>query len=103
MKSTMPNAPRNHRPWWLLLALALFLAGQTLATAHRHDDSLGSTGADADCALCIYSSTATAAVSIASLQMAVIFAAIVGFAPFAGILRAAVRFCDSRAPPFIQR
>lgn len=93
----------NCRPWWLLLALALFFAGQTLAAAHRHDDGIGGKSSDGDCALCIYSSTATAAVSTAGLQAAVIFAAVIGFTQAAGIRRAAVRFCDSRAPPVFQR
>lgn len=97
---TLQKPLRNRRPWWLLLALALFLAGQTLAAAHWHDDSQG---LDSDCALCVYSSTATAAVTAAGWQIPVVVIAAIAFTLVTGVQLIAVRFCDSRAPPVLQR
>ncbi|MET0378699.1 MAG: hypothetical protein ABW049_06860 [Spongiibacteraceae bacterium] len=95
----MQSVHRCRRPWWLLLALALFLAGQTLAAAHWHDSSQD---ADDDCALCVYSATATAAVAAAGWHIPVVIAAAIGFSLFTSVRLVAVRFCDPRAPPVSQ-
>ncbi len=100
LQITLQNLHRNRRPWWLLLALALFLAGQTLAAAHWHDDSQG---LDSDCALCVYSSTATAAVAAAGWQTPIVIVAAILFSLVTSVRLVAVRFCDSRAPPVFQR
>jgi hypothetical protein len=99
---TTQSFPRSRRPWWLLLTLVLFFAGQSLAAAHWHDDSLAhkGKGLDSDCALCVYSSTATAAFSAVDFQTAVVIAAAVWFTHATGVHLVAIRFFDSRAPPF---
>jgi hypothetical protein len=98
---TTQRFQRSRRPWWLLLTLALLLAGQTLAASHWHDESFAHKGKslDSDCALCVYSSTATAAFSMVDFQIAVVIAAAVWFILATGVRLVAIRFCDSRAPP----
>jgi uncharacterized membrane protein YhaH (DUF805 family) len=98
MTSLLNNAARSpRRPYWLLLVLALFLAGQVASTAHWHD-ALDPT--DADCALCVLSSANGAAAVGKDWQFAAVFfgcIAVFLFVPMAR--RTAVRFHDSRAPP----
>lgn len=67
------NKVRARRPYWLLLALALFFAGQIAIAAHWHDAAPSShtnSTLDSDCALCVLSSTAGAAVVAAALVIA---------------------------------
>ena len=95
----LPPISRRRRPWWLLLTLALFLAGQTLAVGHRHDDSFHHP--DNECALCVYASTATAAIGGLALPLAIALAAIAHFLRIRSVRRVVVRFCDARAPPVL--
>jgi len=101
LKISRINTHSSHRPWWLLLTLVLFFAGQTLAAAHWHDDSPShkGKGLDSACALCVYSSTATAAVNADGWQIPVSTFAIIWFTALVSFDSVAVRFFDSRAPP----
>lgn len=54
------NKARARRPYWLLLALALFFAGQIASASHWHD--VASSTIDNDCALCVLSSATGAAI-----------------------------------------
>ena len=101
LKLSRVNKPSSRRPWWLLLTLVLFFAGQTLAVAHWHDDSRadGKKGLDSDCALCVYASTATAAVNADGWQIPVVIFATIWFTALVSFKSVAVRFFDSRAPP----
>ena len=54
------NKSRARRPYWLLLALALFFAGQIASASHWHDAA--SNTIDSDCALCVLSSATGAAI-----------------------------------------
>lgn len=101
LKTARINKHRSRRPWWLLLTLVLFFAGQTLAAGHWHDDGLNHKGKSLDnaCALCVYSSTATAAVNADSWQIPVFTFAIIWLTALVSFNSVAARFFDSRAPP----
>jgi hypothetical protein len=91
-------SPIARRPYWLLLALALFLAGQLAISQHWHDAS--SAAVDYDCALCVLSGVSGAA-AIASGWQAIavplcVFSTLYFFLVYR---RCAIRFNDSRAPP----
>lgn len=93
------NKRRALRPYWLLLALALFFAGQIATAAHWHNDL---NSVDADCALCVLSSAAGAAIidSAVVLVAATLFAFIILLAvpsAYCGVSRC----YDSRAPPLL--
>jgi CHASE2 domain-containing sensor protein len=99
MAFSLHNALRlPRRPYWLLLVLALFLAGQVASASHWHEAATAP--ADADCALCILSSANGAAAIAEGWQLPAtppgVFLAL-----FLLVVarRAAVRFHDSRAPP----
>jgi uncharacterized membrane protein YhaH (DUF805 family) len=98
MTSLLENAMRSpRRPYWLLLVLALFLAGQVASASHWHD---ALDQADADCALCVLSSANGAAAIAKGWQFAAVLfygIAVFLFVPMAR--RSVVRFHDSRAPP----
>ena len=104
--SKLPRLNRHgsQRPWWLLLTLVLFFAGQSLAAAHWHNDSLvhKGKGLDGDCALCVYSSTATAAVNANGWQIPVVTFTTICFTALVSFNAVVVRFFDSRAPPSFQ-
>jgi hypothetical protein len=94
---TLSQATR--RPYWLLLVLALFLAGQVASAQHWHDTL--SDAADYDCALCVLSGTSTGAITTSAWQApALIVFAFVFFYCHVATQRAVVRFSDARAPPF---
>lgn len=93
------NKPRARRPYWLLLALALFFAGQIAAVSHWHDAA--ASGIDSDCALCVLSSTTGAAivadaVKIAGIVLCIFFL----FHVTRAFVSQHVSFYQSRAPPF---
>lgn len=98
MTSPLHNALRSRRrPYWLLLVLALFLAGQVASAAHWHD---AIDQADADCALCMLSSANGAAAVAAGWQfLAAPLGSLFVFMFVPMVRRAVVRFHDSRAPP----
>lgn len=87
----------TRKPYWLLLVLALFLAGQIASAQHWHNAV--SEAADYDCALCVLSG-ATAAILPDALVIA-------GIALFTFVLLEITRtfICrrvyayESRAPP----
>jgi len=62
------NKARACRPYWLLLALALFFAGQIASASHWHDAA--SNTVDSDCALCALSSVAGAAIVSDAINIA---------------------------------
>ena len=87
----------RRRPYWLLLVLALFLAGQAAAAGHWHD---GGAQADSDCALCLFAGAGSAALTGSGWQPLAICLGITVFLILTGApRRSAVRFHDSRAPP----
>lgn len=91
------NKARVRRPYWLLLALVLFFAGQVATAAHWHNDL---DKLDADCALCVLSSAASAAIVTAALTFAsVALSAFVLVEIIQTIAHRCVRSYDSRAPP----
>lgn len=98
----MISAPARHvvsarRPYWLLLALALFVAGQCLSVSHWHDFD---NRADFDCALCVLSSASgAAALDSAWPSLATVLAALVFLVAVYALQRGVRRFHDSRAPP----
>lgn len=94
---------RNRRPWWLLLTLAFFLAGQSLAAAHIHNDKYTHKGKnlDSECALCVYSATATAAVNTDGWHFPHLVFAPISLTTLVRIEFSAVRFFDPRAPPLL--
>lgn len=91
------NKSRASRPYWVLLALALFFAGQIAIASHWHNDSVV---LDTDCALCALSSATSAAITPDALIIASI--PLVTFV-FIEITRAFVSqrvvAYQSRAPP----
>ena len=92
------------RPYWLLLALVLFLAGQVATAAHWHDDRAAfgdQSSLDLDCALCVLSSAAGAALTSDPLILASIALCTFIFTAITRtfIARRAPAY-DSRAPPF---
>ena len=90
---------RRRRPYWLLLALALFFAGQCLSVAHWHEPS---TGFDADCGLCLFSSaTGGAFVSTGWLPTAIVASLFLFCFHVPCVRRSAPRFHDSQAPPVL--
>lgn len=94
---TLSQATR--RPYWLLLVLALFLAGQVASAQHWHNAV--SDAVDYDCALCVLSGTNTGAIITSAWQAPVIIVfAFVSFYCCVAIQRGVVRFNDARAPPF---
>jgi hypothetical protein len=88
----------TRKPYWLLLALVLFLAGQIASAQHWHNSV--SDKADYDCALCVLSG-ATAAIIPAALIIAgtalVVFFLLENKRTF---VRRCVYAYESRAPPF---
>ena len=98
MSLLLRNAnPSSRRPYWLLLVLALFVAGQVAASAHWHD---ALDQADADCALCVLSSANGSVAVGKGWQFAPIFlCALAVFLFIPMVRRTVVRFHDSRAPP----
>ena len=101
LKASAGYTRSNCRPWWLLLVLALFLGGQTLAALHHHDEEMTHKGQvpDHDCALCVYASMATAAIGSAGWQLTISLFDAVWLTRRVGVRRAAVRFHNSLAPP----
>ncbi|HET8710015.1 MAG TPA: hypothetical protein VFM32_01470 [Spongiibacteraceae bacterium] len=86
------------RPYWLLFALALFIAGQFATAAHWHDE--GKT-LDADCALCALSSAAGAAIAPDTPTIASVVVCAFFFIEVACIfISRHTRIYNSRAPPF---
>lgn len=67
MTAATVQTQATRRPYWLLLVLALFLAGQIASAQHWHNTA--SEAADYDCALCVLSG-ATAAITPAALIIA---------------------------------
>jgi hypothetical protein len=99
MASVLRNNKRHHllRPYWLVLTLVLFFAGQIASSAHWHN---ASNQLDADCALCMLSGANGAAVISDTWQPLSIPLGVTVFLLFvAPIRRIARRFHDSRAPP----
>lgn len=89
--------PAARRPYWLLFALALFLAGQFAAANHWHD---GGNTSDYDCALCVLSSVGAHAISPTAPSLpAPLPAAFVITLVAAAALRPALRFYAARGPP----
>ena len=98
---TCTNSLRRatRRPYWLLLALALLLAGQVASAGHWHNND--SNTVDYDCALCLLSGISGSAVTSIAWQVP----SVPSFAFFSvyfffSVRRSVVRFNDSRAPPF---
>ena len=89
----------QRRPYWLLLVLALFFAGQVASSAHWHAaDSVNQL--DADCALCMLSGANGAAAITTVWQSLSIPLGSIFFVYFVATMRrSAPRFFDSRAPP----
>lgn len=91
------NRRGTQRPYWLLLVLALFVAGQIAGAGHWHNDNKT---LDADCALCMLSSANSGTVidSAWPLIAAALFAFVFFF-----VVKLTQRSCsrcyDSRAPP----
>ncbi|HSB96844.1 MAG TPA: hypothetical protein VLC91_10355 [Spongiibacteraceae bacterium] len=99
MISSLSNFDRSflRRPYWLVLVLALFFAGQVASSAHWHD---AATQLDVDCALCMLSGANGAAVVANVWQpLSIPLGAPVFLLFVAAIRRIATRFHDSRAPP----
>ena len=97
MTRSTPTKQGAQRPYWLLLALALLLAGQFAAINHWHD---GDTAPDYDCSLCVLSSAGVHAVTSDAWHLPLVpFAFVVSFSVVIGVRREAIRFCDARAPP----
>ena len=93
------NKARARRPYWLLLALALFFAGQIAISAHWHDAA--STTLDSDCALCVLSSTAGAAIAADALVVAgIILCTFLLIEISCTFISQRVHAYQSRAPPF---
>lgn len=93
---------RARRPYWLLLALALFCAGQVAIASHWHHDSAlnDNSSLDIDCALCVLSSAAGAALATHAVVMAsIVLCAFIFFAPVCVVTATRVSAYDSRAPP----
>ncbi len=92
------NKSRASRPYWLLLALALFFAAQIVSTSHWHDAA--SNTLDGDCALCVLSSATGAAIVSDTFTIASIVFAIFIISHVARIF-VFRRVCsyNSRAPP----
>jgi len=91
------NKLRAQRPYWLLLALVLFFAGQIATASHWHNnpDTL-----DADCALCMLSSATGAAIVTHALTFAnIAFCIFILAEIIQAIAHRCVRSYDSRAPP----
>jgi hypothetical protein len=98
MTSSLRNDPRSlQRPYWLLLVLALFVAGQVAGFSHWHD---AVDQPEPDCALCMLS-TANGAAAIAGewqlpqLPSVYLLVSLL----LVAVLRTVERFHDSRAPP----
>lgn len=91
------HARALRRPYWLLLALALFLGGQIASAGHWHDNAKT---VDSECALCVLSSATSGAITAnawqATVVSAFIFFAIYFVVPFT---RETLRVYNSRAPP----
>lgn len=89
--------PLSLTPYGLLLALALFVAGEVASSAHWHD---AAKQLDTDCALCMLS-TANGAAAVASAWQlpTVLIAAFIVILQSPTVRRTVVRFHDSRAPP----
>jgi hypothetical protein len=100
MTSPLHNAIRTaRRPYWLLLVLALFLAGQVASSSHWHE---ALAQADADCALCMLSSATGAAAIATGWQLTAIPLAFFAVSLLlVAVRRSVVRFHDSRAPPSV--
>jgi len=99
MASSLSNFDRSflRRPYWLVLVLALFFAGQVASSAHWHD---AAKQLDADCALCMLSgANGAAAVASAWQPLSIPLGAPVFLLFVTAIRRIAIRFHDSRAPP----
>lgn len=91
------NKTSTRRPYWLLLALLLFFAGQIAAAAHWHDEA---NVIDADCALCVLSSATGAAITAAALTFAgLILCTFILTETARVIARPCAHAYDSRAPP----
>jgi hypothetical protein len=89
----------TRRPYWLLLALALFLSGQIASAEHWHNAS--SEAVDYDCALCVLSGVNGAAIVSSAWQaQGVPLFVFISVYFFFFTRRSVVRFNDSRAPPF---
>lgn len=92
-----PDSTRSRRPYWLLLVLALFMAGQCLSVSHWHATTSGS---DFDCALCVLSSANQGSAPASGwLLLDLAFFSFVFLLLTCGVRRSALRFHDSRAPP----
>lgn len=88
---------RARRPYWLLLALVLFVAGQIATASHWHNDL---NKIDADCALCVLSSATSAAIVDSALPIiSVVLCAFILAEITQAIAHRCVRSYDSRAPP----
>ena len=85
------------RPYWLLLVLALFIAGQAAVAGHWHDKG---DPHRAECALCALSS-ANSAAAIDSQPLIIVAALFVAVYLFTlpSISVGCSRCYDSRAPP----
>lgn len=100
MTSLSSNNQRSllFRPYWLVLALVLFFAGQIASSAHWHD--IGNQ-LDADCALCMLSGANGAALTTSTWQPLSIPLGAPLVLIIAAVVRCAATPCyDSRAPPF---
>lgn len=92
-----PNETRAGRPYWLLLALVLFFAGQIAVASHWHDDA---NALDADCALCILSSASGAALNSETLTISGFALCVVVFRYIArAFVARRTQAYASRAPP----
>jgi hypothetical protein len=91
------DSARAGSRYWLLLALLLFIASQLLAAEHRHADRIGFHG---DCAVCVLSAAGGAAAIDSAWRYPLPMLAAIYLHRRGGRSRpAAIRFCDSRAPP----
>ena len=92
------NKPRASRPYWLLLALALFFAGQIAAASHWHDAAANAI--DSDCALCVLSSATGAAIVADAFNITGIVLCIFLAVHVARVfISRRAYFYQSRAPP----
>ncbi|MFT3930050.1 MAG: hypothetical protein QM709_07100 [Spongiibacteraceae bacterium] len=92
------NKSRARRPYWVLLALALFFAGQIAVASHWHEATANTI--DNDCALCVLSSTAGTAIVADAVKIVGIAFCVFFFVHSTRVfvsLRAS--FYQSRAPP----